>query len=225
MEDKTIEIKLTLDAKALEDALIRKGKNPEAEPEPTENQKLAEALPPDPVVEEVKDAEWKQEPPPPPPKVGDKLPPEALNSTKFQFACNRRFVFCMDGIDAFLVKKVERPSYVKPRDSWQERKELGRFADYELLERRNAHKRLVVTLHDAISPSTRQQVEEVINVTAFPLTAQIKLLDPVGTVIGLYTYSGVEVERVDYDPLDYSDSRPDSEIKLTLSYKKERMDF
>jgi len=53
---------------------------------------------------------------------------------------------------------------------------------------------------------------------------KIKALDPVGTVIQLLTYEDVRIDRVDYGDLSY-DSTEFSEIKLTLSYRKEKLEY
>lgn len=87
-----------------------------------------------------------------------------------------------------------------------------------------SHKKLVVTLHDSIAPSAEQQVEELINNMALIPKVVLRLLDPVGTVIGERVYSGVVVERVDYDVLSY-DSKEFSEIKLTLSFNSQKLAF
>lgn len=218
-KSKKVEIKIELDASKLEEVL-------------TENQKLAEKLPddpgppPEPVVpnadpeeEKVKDSEWKDPLRPFKPYAIGK---DMLTIHKFQPICNRRFIFALPGLDAFLVKRVERHPYIRPKGpSWQDKK-----TDRELLEELNAHKKLVVYLHDVIAPSTRQQIEEILDANqVFATEAKVKILDPVGTVISELTYSDVVVERVDYDPLDYADGRSSAEIKLTLSYRKEKLEF
>lgn len=146
---------------------------------------------------------------------------EEITPAKFELIANRRFILCLPGLDSFLVEKVERPPFIRPKQIWQQRK-----TDRELLEEANAHKRLVVYLHEAVEPSTRQQVQALIDATvltpACPIEAQIKMLDPVGTVVQLLTYHGVMIERVDYDTLDYASSNF-GKIKLTLSYQKENI--
>jgi len=218
-KSKKVEIKIELDASELQEVL-------------TENRKLAEKLPDDPgpppkpvvpnadpEVEKVKDSEWKDPLRPFKPYAIGK---EMLAIHKFQPICNRRFIFALPGLDVFLVKRVERPPYIRPKEpSWQDKR-----TDRELLEEMNAHKKLAVYLHDVIAPSTRQQIQEILDANqAFPMEAKIKILDPDGTIISELTYSDVVVERVDYDPLDYADGRSSAEIKLTLSYRKEKLEF
>ena len=140
--------------------------------------------------------------------------------SSFQPICNRQFILDIPGIDAFLVKSVERPPYIRPKERWSREK-----PDWQLLDEHLAHKKLFVKLHNAIAPSTEQQVQELIDrVEAIP-EVKIKFMDPVGTVIGVRVFRSVVVERVDYDLLTYEDSQPTSEIKLTLSYNSEKLVF
>lgn len=147
-----------------------------------------------------------------------------LVPTKFQPICNRHFTLSIPGIDTFLVKKVDRPSYIRPKENWDARKTDAQLR--EVREERNAHKKLIVTLYDAICPSTRQQVQVVLDLyETFPMEVELNMLDPVGTVVGKQTYSDVVIERVDYDSLDYDAERSASEIKVTFGYKKEKLVF
>jgi hypothetical protein len=133
-----------------------------------------------------------------------------LNKTiKFQPISRRHFVFNLKGLDAFLVKRIEFPPYIKPSKSWQK-------TDREILEESLSHKKLIVHLHCAIMPSTHVQITEMIE-TGLPKEANLLFLDPVGSVICTYAYSGLELDRVDYSDADY-DSSDLSWIKLTISY-------
>ena len=132
--------------------------------------------------------------------------------TKFQPVASRQFIFTLPLLDAFLVKRVERAPYVRPDQSWKK-------TDRERLEESLAHQRLIVYLHDTVAPSVHLQIMDLIN-SQKSHQAHIKLLDPVGTIIGGTTFNYVQVERVDYSPMDY-DSSGMGEVKLTLSYNNE----
>ena len=132
--------------------------------------------------------------------------------TKFQPIMRRQFIFLLPLLDAFLVKRVERVPYIRPDQSWKK-------TDRERLEESLAHQKLIVYLHDTIAPSVHLQMLDLINAQK-SYQAHIKLLDPVGTIIGGSTFNYVQVERVDYSAMDY-DSNEMGEIKLTLSYNNE----
>jgi hypothetical protein len=136
---------------------------------------------------------------------------------KFYPKSRWRFVLDIPGIDAFLVKSVARAPYINPITN-PNKMIPSRMEEFL------SHKKLVVTLHDSITPSAEQQVEELINNMALIPKVVLRLLDPVGTVIGERVYSGVVVERVDYDVLSY-DSKDFSEIKLTLSFNSQKLAF
>lgn len=110
-----------------------------------------------------------------------------------------------------MVKKVERAPFIKPQNN----------ASYE---ERNSHKRLVVTLHHSIAPSTMQQLYHLIKNQDWLGEATILLLDSCGTIISKTVFKGLAIERIDYDDLDYS-SNELAEIKLTLSFQAEKLDF
>lgn len=130
------------------------------------------------------------------------IPTGDLIQYKFQPLTNRHWLFCMEGLDCFFVKKVERPPYI----------------------RGSKDKTLVVYLWEAIAPSTRQQVQSLVDMEIATYKAEIKILDCVGTCIGLTTYTGVHIERVDWSTLDY-DSSDNSIIKMTLSYTREKLEY
>lgn len=142
----------------------------------------------------------------------EQLTSTEMRPTCFQPIARRHFIFCMEGIDQFLVKRVERAPYVKLDKGWKK-------TDRDLLRESLAHKKLVVYLHDPIAPSALGQITDLIELGG-KSQAHIKFLDPVGTVIGGVTFNRVEVDRVDYSPMDY-DSNDFSEIKLTLSFNNE----
>lgn len=139
--------------------------------------------------------------------------------TKFQPFCNRRFILEIPGVDVFLVKSVERAPYVRPKERWNRDK-----PDWKLLDELLAPKKLVVTLHNVITPSTEQQVQNLIDANEDIPEVKLKFLDPVGAVMGTRVYYRVKLERVDYDLLTYDAiSESNSEIKLVFSYNHQKL--
>jgi hypothetical protein len=86
-----------------------------------------------------------------------------------------------------------------------------------------------LTLHDPIAPSGAQQVMEWVRThfesvsgragyaDFYKRDCQLKLLDPVGTVVELWDIKGAFLTAASFGDLDYSASDP-TEISLTLRY-------
>lgn len=163
------------------------------------NLKLGETL--DPSLISLDDS-WKEKIP----KTWGTLYANEMSITRYQPIALRHFVFCLDGVDAFLVRKVERPSFVRKAGFFGKKKQ-----------------HLVVWLHEAVSPSASQQVKELQQKNG-KVTAKLKMLDPIGTVIGLIVWKGIRVERVDYSTFNYDDKGLAS-IKVTLSFDNEEQEF
>ncbi len=150
--------------------------------------------------------------------VTDMLP------NKFEPKRNFRWVLAIEGIDAFIVKTAARPSISIeeiPIEYINHRRYIAGKHSFEAM---------TVTLHDPIAPSGAQQVMEWVR-THFEAVSgragyadfykrdlQLKMLDPVGTVVELWDVKGAFITAADFGGgLDYSSSDP-SEISLTLRY-------
>ncbi len=128
------------------------------------------------------------------------------------------------GIPAFTIKTAQRPQitfdevqlehmnvtrYVKGKGRWQT---------------------LQITLYDPIVPSASSAVIEWIRLHHESATGrdgyadfykrdcQIKLLDPVGTVVELWDMKGCLLESVDYGQLSYDDDGTPTGISLGLRF-------
>ena len=87
-----------------------------------------------------------------------------------------------------------------------------------------------LTLHDPIAPSGAQQVMEWIRTHAESVSGragyadfykrdmQLKLLDPVGTVVELWDLKGCFLTDVNYGNLDYSDDSGNMDMSLTVRF-------
>lgn len=128
---------------------------------------------------------------------------------KFELNFSWQWMLEIEGLDSFLVKKIVFPKYVR-QDGADLRKAL------------NERKKLTVYLHDTIAPASYQQVEEMILGTIMvPRTGALKYLSRGGTVVRTRLFSGIRVEEVEYDNLDYEQNKI-LEIKVVLSYEQER---
>ena len=140
---------------------------------------------------------------------------------KFEPKRKFRWVLEIDGVDAFLCKTASRPqlTFDETKIQWinVERKLAGRAVWGDMN----------VTLYDPISPSGAQQILEWVRLCFESVTGRsgyadfykrdfnLKLLDPVGTVVELWSIRGAFVSDVNFGDLDYSSSDP-TEIALVL---------
>jgi hypothetical protein len=151
--------------------------------------------------------------------VADMLP------NKFEPKRKNRFVLAIEGIDSFLVKDVNRPDFTmntKKIDFINSYRKIGNgkgeWAD------------LTVKLHDPIAPSGAQQTMEWVRThyesvsgragyaDFYKRDIQIKVLDPVGTVIELWDIKGAFLKSVGFDGLSYSSDGDLLEITLSISF-------
>ena len=136
--------------------------------------------------------------------VTDMLP------NKFEPKRNYRWVLAIEGIDAFLVSETNRPTI-----------QIGeKKIDFINSYRNNAGKLsfqdISVKLHDPIAPSGAQQVMEWIRThyesvsgragyaDFYKRDLQLKMLDPIGTVIELWDIKGAFITQANYGSLNYS---------------------
>lgn len=138
-------------------------------------------------------------------KVKDMIPKKWESKTRF------RWVFEVEGIDAFLLKSVTRPEY---RRSKGEKKLKSQNVKFEL--------------YDPIAPSGAQQVMEWIRETNIGKkgrrNGKLKLIDAVGTIVETWNLNGMKLVNVDFGGLRYDDSSLTT-IKVEASYKKATLEY
>lgn len=150
--------------------------------------------------------------------VTDMLPNKFEPKRKF------RFVFCIEGIDAFIMKSASRPTFsIAEQD-------IPFINTKRYIAGRLSFETLSVTLHDPIAPSGAQQVMEWIRTHVESVSGragyadfykrdiQIKMLDPVGTVVELWDIKGAFITSANFGDLDYSNDQEMSDIQLTLRF-------
>ena len=143
---------------------------------------------------------------------------------KFEPKRKYRRVFAIEGIDAFLMKTANRPQ-IQTQEV-----ELGFINHTRYLAGKTKFATLGVTLYDPIAPSGAQQVMEWIRThfesvsgrsgyaDFYKRDCQIKLLDPVGTVVELWDMKGAFITDANYGDLSYDEASAPTEISLTLRY-------
>lgn len=148
--------------------------------------------------------------------VTDMLP------NKFEPKRQHRWIFALEGIDSYLVAKANRPTISNSEKTIQwinsTRYLAGKFTFGELS----------IELHDPIAPSGAQQVmewirthQEMVSGRAgyadfYKRDCQLKMLDPVGTVVELWDFKGAFIKSATYNTVDYGS---DEIMKISLSLR------
>jgi len=149
--------------------------------------------------------------------VSDMLP------NKFEPKRQFRWVLAIEGIDAFIIKTATRPNISI------EEVPIPFINHTRYIAGKSTFETLSVTMHDPIAPSGAQQVMEWVR-THFESVSgragyadfykrdiQLKMLDPIGTVVELWDIKGAFLTAADFGSLDYGASDP-SEISITIRF-------
>ena len=149
--------------------------------------------------------------------VTDMLP------NKFEPKRSYRWVLAIVGIDSFLVASANRPSIQIGE------KKIDFINSYRMISGKLSFGDLSVKLHDPIAPSGAQQVMEWIRThyesvsgragyaDFYKRDIQLKMLDPIGTVVELWDIKGAFLTSVNFGNLDYGNEETmmiDLEIKI-----------
>ncbi len=148
--------------------------------------------------------------------VTDMLP------NKFEPKRGYRWVLAIEGIDSFLVTSTKRPDI-----SFQS-SDIKFINSYRKISNgKGVWSSITVDLHDPIAPSGAQQVMEWIRThyesvsgragyaDFYKRDLQLKMLDPIGTVVELWDIKGAQIQSANFGSLSY-DSDDIMKISLTL---------
>ena len=139
---------------------------------------------------------------------------------KFEPKRKNRWVFAIEGIDAFLIKSAARPSYTTNETT------IPFINSTRYLAGKTTFDTMSVTLHDPIAPSGAQQVMEWIRTHYESVSGragytdflkrdlQLKMLDPIGTVVELWDIKGALITSADFGTLGYDN---DGIMKISLN--------
>jgi hypothetical protein len=142
----------------------------------------------------------------------------------------RHFVFAIEGIDAFLIKTASRPEITT------EEQTINWINSTRYVAGKTTFGAMSVTLHDPIAPSGAQQVMEWVRLhfesvsgrAGYPdfykRDIQLKMLDPVGTVIQLWDIKGAFLLSANFNEITYEGSDM-VEIALSIRYDNAVMQF
>jgi hypothetical protein len=149
---------------------------------------------------------------------------------KFTPMMKRHFVFAIEGIDAFLIKTASRPEITT------EEQTINWINSTRYVAGKTTFGAMSVTLHDPIAPSGAQQVMEWIRLhfesvsgrSGYPdfykRDIQLKMLDPVGTVIQLWDIKGAFLLSANFNEITYEGSDM-VDIALSIRYDNAVMQF
>ncbi|HIB01920.1 MAG TPA: hypothetical protein EYO31_08705 [Phycisphaerales bacterium] len=155
--------------------------------------------------------------------MAETLPVTDMLPNKFEPKRKFRWVFAIEGVDAFLIKTAARPTITI------EEQEIPFMNSTRYIAGKSKFETLAVTLHDPIAPSGAQQVMEWVRThfesvsgragyaDFYKRDCQLKLLDPVGTVVELWDIKGAFLTNAGFGDLDYGSSEP-ADISLTIRF-------
>ena len=155
--------------------------------------------------------------------MADTLSVSEMLPNKFEPKRKFRWVFAVEGIDAFLMKTAARPTINTGEV------EVPFLNSTRYLAGKTKFDAVSVTLYDPIAPSGAQQVMEWVRThfesvsgrsgyaDFYKRDCQLKLLDPVGTVVELWDMKGCFLTSAAFGDLDYGTEDP-TEISLTIRF-------
>lgn len=150
--------------------------------------------------------------------VTDMLP------NKFEPKRGYRWLLAIEGIDAFLLSKTKRPDFKLAS------KQINFINSYRKIGGKLDMGNITCTLHDPIAPSGAQQVMEWIRThyesvsgragyaDFYKRDIQLKMLDPIGTVVELWDIKGAFLSNAGFGALSYDDTDTVMTIDLTIEF-------
>jgi hypothetical protein len=155
--------------------------------------------------------------------MAETLDVTSMIPNKFEPKRKNRWVLMIEGIDAYIIKTAARPQITT------EEVPIPFINSTRYLAGKTTFGTMGVTLHDPIAPSGAQQVMEWIRLhfesvsgrsgyaDFYKRDIQLKMLDPVGTVIELWDIKGAFITDANFNEVTYEDGNP-TEISLTLRF-------
>ena len=155
--------------------------------------------------------------------MADMVTPEEIMFTPFEPKLKNRFIMYIEGIPAYLVKTMNRPSLN------QETVELPHINVTRYVKGRSTWQPIEVTLYDPIVPSGAQSVIEWVRLHHESVTGRdgysdfykkditFNVLGPVGDKVEEWTLKGAFITEANFNDLDFASSEV-ADIALTLQY-------
>ena len=155
--------------------------------------------------------------------AGELLEPNQIMFTNWEPKLKNRFIMNIEGINAYLVKGMSRPS-LESEEVILEHMNVTRY-----VKGKSRWQPIDITLYDPIVPSAAQQVIEWVRLHHESVTGRdgyadfykknvtFNLLDPVGAVVEEWELKGAYIQSANFGDLAFDSSDP-VEISLTLRY-------
>ena len=155
--------------------------------------------------------------------MAELLEPQDIMFTPFEPKLKNRFIMQIDGINAYLIKSMNRPS-IESDEVILEHMNVTRY-----VKGKSRWQPLDITLYDPVVPSAAQQVIEWVRLSHESVTGRdgysdfykknvtFNLLGPVGDVVEEWELKGAYIQSANFGDLDFASSDP-VEITLTLRY-------
>lgn len=155
--------------------------------------------------------------------MAEVLDVSSLLPNRFEPKRKNRWVLQIEGVDAFLCKTASRPTITT------EEIEMPFVNSVRYLAAKTRFNKINVVLQDAIAPSGSQQVMEWIRLCFesvsgragyadfYKRDVQLKMIDPVGTVVELWDIKGAFITSANFGELSYDDHAA-MEIALEIRY-------
>jgi hypothetical protein len=162
--------------------------------------------------------------------MAETLDVTSMLPVQFESKRKNRFIFMIEGIDAYLIKTAARPQMTT------EEIEIPWMNATRYVAGKTKFNPISVTLHDPIAPSGAQQVTEWLRLVYesvsgragyadfYKRDVQIKVTDPVGTVCELWDIKGCFPTDINFGDLTYEDGTL-AEIACTLRFDNAVLQF
>lgn len=155
--------------------------------------------------------------------MAEVLDVSSLLPNRFEPKRKNRWILQIEGIDAFLLSTASRPTVTT------EEIEMPFVNSVRYLASKTRFNTINVTLKDGIAPSAAQQVMEWIRLCMETVSGragyadfykrdiQLKMVDPVGTVVELWDIKGAFIRSANFGELSYDDHGA-AEIQLEIRF-------
>ena len=143
--------------------------------------------------------------------------------TPYEPKVKNRFIMNIDGVPAYLINKVSRPTIVF------EEVKLNHMNVERYVKGKGAWSEITATLYDPIVPSAAQAVMEWVRLSHESVTGRdgysdfykkdvtINVLGPVGDIVEEWTLKGAWIKTANFGELNFESNDP-VDISLTLKY-------
>jgi len=155
--------------------------------------------------------------------MAELLEPQDIMFTPFEPKLKNRFIMQVDGINAYLIKAMARPT-IESDEVVLEHMNVTRY-----VKGKSRWQPIDITLYDPVVPSAAQQVMEWVRLSHESVTGRdgyadfykkdvtFNLLGPVGDVVEEWELKGTYIQSANFGDLAFESSEA-AEITLTLKY-------